>query len=269
VEYPAVPDFKTILIQQDGGVLTITLNRPKANALNGLVAEELMEVLKKAAKDNSIRSLVLTGANRFFSAGQDLSDLATLHKPDGMTSLRDHLRRTYNRVVLQMRKLEKPILGAINGPVAGAAMGIVLSTDLRIAAESARFIFAFTNIGLAADSGVSILLPMLVGLTKATEIAFLEQPLSARQALAYGLINRVVADDELDAAAADQAATLAAGPTKAIGLTKRAFNRALLPSLEGVLDYEAYLQEIATHSDDHSEGLSAFFEKRSPQFRGT
>jgi 2-(1,2-epoxy-1,2-dihydrophenyl)acetyl-CoA isomerase len=264
-----VSDFKTVLIQQDGGVLTITLNRPKANALNGLVAEELMEVLKKAAKDDSIRSLVLTGAGRFFSAGQDLADLATLHKPDGMTSLRDHLKRSYNRVVLQMRKLEKPIVGAINGPVAGAAMGIVLSTDLRIAAESARFLFAFTNIGLAADSGASLLLPLLVGLTRATEIAFLDQPLSADQALAYGLINRVVPDDELEAAAAELAATLAAGPTKAIGLTKRAFNRALLPSLESVLDYEAYLQEIATHFEDHAEGISAFFDKRSPAFQGT
>jgi 2-(1,2-epoxy-1,2-dihydrophenyl)acetyl-CoA isomerase len=167
-----------------------------------------------------------------------------------------------------MRSLEKPIIGAINGPAAGAALGIALACDLRLAAESAVFVFGFTGIGLTTDSGTSLTLPALIGLARANYMAFTNEPLSAQQALEYGLVNKVVAADQLKAEALDLAERLAEGPTKAIGLTKRAFNHSILASLEAALEYEAHLQEIAGQSSDHKEGLAAFLEKRAAQFTG-
>jgi 2-(1,2-epoxy-1,2-dihydrophenyl)acetyl-CoA isomerase len=169
---------------------------------------------------------------------------------------------------MQMRGLEKPILGAINGPVAGAAMGIALATDLRIAAKSARFVFGFTGIGLTADSGLALTLPLLMGLGRALEMAFTNEPLSAQQALEYGLVNRVVLDETFAEDTADWASTLANGPTRSIALTKRAFNQAMLPRLADVLTYEAYLQQVACRTEDHAEGVAAFMDKRLPKFTG-
>lgn len=258
-------EYQNLLTEEVGGVLTIRLNRPKANAFDGVMVDELLKILKRAAADDEIRCLVLTGAGRVFSAGQDVGIIA---ERQGAISFRQHLQQTYNRVILRMRRLEKPIVGAINGAAAGAGLGVALATDLRVAAESARFVFGFTGIGLSADSGTSLILPLLVGLTKATEMAFTNAPLAADQALAYGLVNRVVPDSELAAAAAEMAASLASGPTRALGLTKRAFNRAILEGLEQTLDYEAYLQNIASQTEDHREGVRAFMEKRPSDFRG-
>ncbi len=256
---------KLVRVTRQGPVLVLTLDHPKANALTEGMAFELVNALQQAGEDQEIRALILTGEGRIFSAGQDLADLA---KGPLEFSLRHHLARSYNRVVLALRALEKPVLGAINGPVAGAALGIVLATDMRLAAESARFIFGFTGIALAADSGTSLLLPLMMGLGRAAEMAFFNRPLSARQALEAGLVNRVVADEALLEEAMAWARELAAMPTAAIGLTKAAFNRALMPHLSQVLDYEAQLQEIAARGEDHHEGVQAFFEKRKPVFRG-
>ena len=258
-------EYEYIITEQSNGVLSIVLNRPKANAFNQQMVDELLQTLKYAASEASIRCLVLTGRGRFFSAGQDVSDVAAEIET---ISYRHHLEHTFNRIVRHMRKLEKPIIGAINGPVAGASLGIALATDVRWAAQSASFVFGFTGIGLTADAGTSLTIPLLIGMSRAMEMAFTNQPLSAEQALEYGLISRVVPDEEFHGAVDELAASLAAGPTRALGLTKRAFNRALLSGLDDVLDYEAFMQEIAGRTEDHKEGVAAFIEKRPPNFKG-
>ncbi|HEX9680662.1 MAG TPA: enoyl-CoA hydratase-related protein [Anaerolineales bacterium] len=258
-------EYEFLRVEQSGGVLTLTLDRPKANAFHTPMIDEFLEALKKAGAETSVRCLVLTGAGSVFSAGQDVGAFA---EAAGRVSFREHLSRTYNRVIVRMRELEKPIVGAINGAAAGAGLGIALATDVRIAARRARFFFGFTGIGLTADSGTSLTLPLLVGLARASEIAFTNAAVSAEAALAYGLVNRVAEDGELAAAAADLAGEIARGPTRALGLTKRAFNRAHLAGLDTVLKYEGLLQEIAGGTEDHREGVAAFLEKRPPVYQG-
>jgi 2-(1,2-epoxy-1,2-dihydrophenyl)acetyl-CoA isomerase len=257
-------DDPILLSHQDGGVLRLTLNRPKANAFDEVLIQALFEALRRAESDGSVRCLILTGAGRVFSAGQDVNALASGER----VSFRRHLERTYNRLIRQMRLLEKPILGAINGAAAGAGLGVALATDIRIAARSARFVFGFTGIGLTGDSGTSLTLPLLIGLARASEMAFTNDPISAEQALAYGLVNHVVDDDALVAEANRLASRIAAGAPQAIAFTKRAFNRTALAGLEAALDYEAYLQEAAGRTEDHREGVRAFLEKRDAQFKG-
>jgi 2-(1,2-epoxy-1,2-dihydrophenyl)acetyl-CoA isomerase len=257
--------FEFLEIEQSEGVLLARLNRPKANAFHNAMIEEWLQVLKQAAGDPAVRCLLLTGAGRFFCAGQDVSALG---QDGGQVSFRLHLQRTYNRVILRMRQLEKPILAAVNGPAVGAGLGLALAADLRLAAESASFIYGFTGIGLTADSATSLMLPLLIGLGRASEVAFTNRPIPAEQALAWGLVNRVVPDEALLTEAQALAAELAAGPTRALGLSKRAFNRNVLGDLEAVLDYEAYLQELAGRTEDHRSSLAAFLEKRQPEFHG-
>lgn len=261
-----MPGDASLLSEQNGGVLTLTLNRPKANAFDQSLVDALLDALRRAEAEASVRSIVLTGAGSVFSAGQDVTALGAV---DGQVSFRHHLERTYNRLILRVRRLEKPVVGAINGAAAGAGLGLALAADIRLAARSARFVFGFTGIGLTTDSATSLMLPLLIGLARASEVAFTNGPVSAEQALSYGLVNRVVDDADLAAEAAKLAAQLAAGPTRALGLTKRAFNHALLPHLEDVLDYEAHLQEAAGRTADHREGVKAFLEKRKPEFKGS
>lgn len=257
--------YEKLWTKQAGSVMTITLNRPKANAFDFQMTDELLDALRRAAADRTIRCLILTGSGRSFSAGQDV---VVMRQEGKTTSYRQHLEQTFNRIVLLIRQMEKPVIGAINGAAAGAGLGIALATDLRIAAESARFVFGFTILGLAGDSGVSLFLPALVGLARATELAFTNTPLTAQQALAFGLVNQVVPDEQLMSAASDLAIALANGPTQALALSKRAFNVAALPDLEAVLHYEGFMQEIASRTADHQEGIAAFLEKRPPSFRG-
>jgi 2-(1,2-epoxy-1,2-dihydrophenyl)acetyl-CoA isomerase len=255
-------DNETIITKLEKGVLSITLNRPKANAFNLEMIDAVSGALKQAARDSQVRCVLLSGKGNVFSAGQDVKDF----RERGDVSFRWHLQRTYNPLVLQIRRLEKPVLAAVNGAAAGAALGIVLACDLRIAADSARFVVGFLGIGLSMDSAVSLLLPSLVGLGRAAEYAFTNQPISAEQALAWGLVNRVVPAGELEQQAAEWAASLAEGPVHAMGLAKRAFNKAVLGSLEDVLDYEAHNQDIAGRGAEHHEGVSAFLEKRTPKY---
>lgn len=252
-----------INLDQSDGVLTAALNHPKANAFNDALIEELLSVLKTADRDEEVRCLVLTGTGRFFSAGQDV----TVFEP-GEVSFRKHLHRTYNRVITKMRGLEKPIIGAINGPAVGAGLGVALATDLRVAAESASFIYGFVGIGLSADSGTSLTMPLLIGLARSVEMAFTNRAVSAQEAMEWGLVNQVVPDDQLMDTVGELANKLAHGPTRAYGLSKRAINRATLALLKDALEYEAELQEIAGRTEDHAEGLGAFLEKREPKFRG-
>jgi len=258
--------YTTLLTDLSDNVFTITLNRPDVlNAFNDQQAEELQDALKKAERDEAARCIILTGAGKGFCAGQDLN--AVRDREADMT-FRKHLQHTYNPIVSKMRALEKPIIGAINGAAAGAGFGLALACDLRYAADTAKFRMAFSGIALAPDSGTSFFLPRLIGYARAYEVAITNAPITAEQALAWGLVNAVHPVDQLITATREAALKLAHGPTKAFGLTKRAMNRAFQLNIDEALDYEAHLQEIAGKSTDYKEGVTAFLEKRAPQFSG-
>jgi 2-(1,2-epoxy-1,2-dihydrophenyl)acetyl-CoA isomerase len=253
---------KELLVETHEGVMTIRIDRPKVNAFTTDLVRNMLEVFRQAERDEQVRVVVLGGKGGVFSAGQDLTEVKRAED----TSFRYHLQRTYNPLVLQIRRLEKPVLASINGAVSGAAFGVVLACDLRIAAENARFVVGFLGIGLAPDSAISLLLPATVGLGRAAEFAFTNTTVDAQQALALGLVNRVVPAGELDDQTMALASALARGPIHAMGLTKRAFNKAVLPHLEQVLDYEAHIQDIAGRGEEHKEGVSAFLEKRPASY---
>ena len=261
--------YETILTETADGVLTITLNRPDVlNAVTDTMLKELQEILRSAERDAAVRCLVLTGAGRGFCAGQDLNASLMREEDEPRQSVGEHLRQGYNPIVRRIRTIEKPVIAAVNGVAAGAGASLTLACDLRIASESASFVQAFVKIGLVPDSGGTFFLPMLAGFGKAAELAFTGDRLSAEEALRLGLVNRVVPAETLMAETHTLAARLAALPTRAIGLTKRAFNKTMLPTLEAMLDYEADIQEIASRTRDYTEGVSAFRERRQPNFTG-
>ena len=253
---------ETLRSELSQGVLTLTIDRPKVNAFNLELVGALQKALREAGRDTQVRCVLLTGSGSVFSSGQDITEIAQARG----TSFRGHLQQTYNPLILQIRRLEKPVLAGINGVTAGAGLGVALACDLRIASDTARFVVGFGGIGLAPDSGVSLFLPALIGLGRAAEFAFNNEPISAEQALAWGLINRLAPAAELPAAALAWAQALAQGPVQAMSLAKRAFNKAIYPNLEQVLDYEGHLQEIAAAGSEHREGAQAFLEKRKPKF---
>lgn len=258
-------DYETILYALDGGVLIITLNRPDVlNAFNRKMGDEVQDALKKAERDPEVRCIVFTGAGRAFSSGEDLK----ARQAEGITGFGATLRERYNPIVLKMRNMEKPIIGSINGAAAGAGLSLALACDLRVASEKASFIEVFVRVGLVPDSGASFLLPRLVGLGKALEMAFTGDAVDAAEAYRVGLVNTVVPPDQLESATRELASRLAKGPTKAIGLAKRNMNRALDAEMLSVLEYEVHAQEAAGSSADYKEGLSAFLEKRTPNFTG-
>jgi 2-(1,2-epoxy-1,2-dihydrophenyl)acetyl-CoA isomerase len=253
---------ETIHTNFKDGVFIITLDRPKVNALNLEMVNQLQRAFKEASQNSQTRVVLLRGAGDTFSGGQDVYEILEAQGE----SYRKHMLETYNPLVLQIRQLNLPVLAEIRGTVAGAALGLILACDLRIASEDARFVVGFLGIGLAPDSAVSLFLPALIGLGRATEAAFSNQPITAQQALSWGLVNRVVPSDILETSAFSLAKALALGPIHAMGLTKRDFNKAIYPHLEQLLDYEAHIQEIARLGAEHKEGVSAFVEKRTPRF---
>ena len=252
-----------ILKERQDGVLVLTLNRPeKLNAITGELLDALYAALKEGEEDREVRALLLTGAGRAFSAGQDLTEFGD-RKPD----YEAHLRR-YNRVVEALSGLEKPLGVAVNGVAAGAGMSLALWGDLRLAAVGASFTTAFVRIGLVPDSGLSVLLPRLVGLAKAQELLLLSPRLSAEEALALGLVHRVVPAEKLMEEALSLAKELAQGPTRAYALTKKLLLETYRLSLTEALALEAVLQGQAGQTQDHEEGVRAFREKRPPRFQG-
>lgn len=256
-------DSEYVLTNLNERVFTIRLNRPKVNAFNLEMISALQSAFKQAEREAQVRCVVLTGSGHVFSAGQDIRDF----DQEKEVAFRYHLLHTYNPLVLQIRRLEKPVLAAINGAVSGAALGLALACDLRIASVNARFIVGFLGIGLAPDAAVSLFLPATIGLGRAAEFAFSNHPISAEKALEWGLVNRLVPDDQLEQQAGEWAYQLAQGPVHAMGLAKRNFNKAIYPHLEEVLDYEAHTQQIAGTRPEHREGVQAFTEKRQPRYQ--
>jgi len=255
----------TLLTTLEAATLTISFNRPeRANALNFEMIAALRAALEQAATNSQIRCVVLTGAGASFCAGHDITEMLAVHGQD--ISYREHLEETYNPLILQIRRVEKPVFAAVNGPVAGAGLGVALACDLRVASETALFTVGFSGIGLVPDSAVSLLLPALIGLGRATEFTFTNRPINSVQALEWGMVNQVVPEHRLAGTVAKLAAELAAGPTGAFGLTKRLFNQNVLPNLEEALEFEGELQEVASRSKEHVEGVKAFLEKRKPSF---
>ena len=250
--------------QRDGGVLTITLNRPDVlNAFNAAMHEALRAALEEAA-DDAVRAVVLTGAGRGFCVGQDLTEFR--ESPGDIGS---RLRENYHPNVLAIRRLEKPVLAAVNGAAAGAGLSIACACDLRIAADSASFVPAFINIGLVPDSGGTYFITRLLGYARAFEWMTSGRKVTAAEAHAWGLVSEVVAADALAGRAAELAAEYAARPTRGVEMTKRLFSQALENTLEEQLELEAELQTSATQTDDFSEGVAAFLEKRDPKFTGS
>jgi 2-(1,2-epoxy-1,2-dihydrophenyl)acetyl-CoA isomerase len=252
----------TILAAPQPGFVILTLNRPeRANSFNLEMVTELRKALADAEQNPSAQCVVLTGFGDVFSAGQDISEM----KQGELISYREHLNATYNPLVLQIRGMGKPVIAAVNGPCAGAAFGVALACDLRLAKSSAYFVVGFGGIALAPDSGVSLLLPVYIGLGRAQEYYYSNKPINAQQALAWGLVNQV-GDADFDSLVMKVASGLASGPTGAFALAKKAFNRAVLPNLEDALNYEGILQDEAGKSDEHREGVAAFLGKRPPKF---
>lgn len=259
----------TTLTAQEAGVLTVTFNRPDVlNAFNDQLCGEVRDALRRAERDATVRCVVLTGSGRGFSAGQDLGAFKERDQTPGAHSIRRHLQTTYNDLVMRMRALEKPIVAGINGVAAGVGFSLALACDIRVAADNAVFTTGFSRIGLIPDGGMSFMLPLLVGLGRAADLAFTSDRIDAAEAHRLGLVSRVVPADQLPEATQALARHLAEMPTRALGLTKRAFNQALLPQLEAWLDYEAHLQEIAGRTSDYREGVTAFLEKRKATFTG-
>lgn len=258
-----------LLVEQKEAVRIITLNRPdKLNSFNDELTFKLQDALKEAEKDDNTRAIILTGGGRGFCAGQDLQSRSISQESGQRPSLGDSIRRRYNPIIIRIRRLEKPVIAAINGVAAGAGASVTFACDFRIAADTASFIQSFTKVGLIPDSGSTFLLPRLIGLTRALDLMYSADKLEAKEALELGLVNKVVPADQVIRESLELAEKLAKGPTKAFGLTKRAVNRAIFADLEELLDYEASLQEIAGRSDDFQEGVKAFVEKRQPVYSG-
>lgn len=260
---------ETLIVGDEDQVRTLTLNRPdKYNALSTDLLKALSKAVRAAAKDKSVRCVVITGAGKAFCSGQDLAEVADRYQSDKPIELGGHLRKLYNPIIQSIRSMEKPVIAAVNGVAAGAGASLALACDMRIAAEGAGFIQAFINVGLVPDSGSTFMLPRLVGVSRAFEIACTGRKVGAEEAMRIGMVNEVVAASELQTTVAQRAKRLAELPPKGIGLTKRALNQSWFNDLPTQLDYEAMLQTTAGRTQDHREGVAAFIEKRSPTFTG-
>jgi 2-(1,2-epoxy-1,2-dihydrophenyl)acetyl-CoA isomerase len=252
-----------VLTSRRGAVLTITLNRPDVyNAINRALHDGLAAALREAA-DPEVRAVVLTGAGRGFCSGQDLREFSEL--PGGV---RDALEQTYHPNVRAIRALEKPVIAAINGPVAGAGLSLACACDVRVASSDATFVPGFIGIGLVPDAGSTWFIHRLLGFSRAFEWMVSNRRLSADEALIWGLVSEEVPAERFSKRVEELADWYAALPTRAVAMTKQLFEHAYTASLDEQLELEAALQQAATQTEDFGEGVQAFLEKRLPGFKG-
>ena len=259
-------DYNSIKYSVREGIATICLNRPDVfNAFNEEQSFEMQSALKAVKRDDNVRVLVVTGEGRAFCSGQDLKSIAGSKN----RSLSESLYKRYNPMIKALRNLEKPIICRLNGVAAGAGASLAFACDFIVASEKSSFVEAFVGVGLVLDSGSSYFLPRLVGTQRAFEMATMGNKIKAQQAFEWGMVNRLVPHEELDQTVEEIAKYYSNAPTKAIGMMKKMLNKSSTSTLEDMLQYEAYCQEIAGRSSDYKEGVSAFNDKRKPQFKGS
>lgn len=254
--------FDDLLVAQTGAVATITLNRPdKLNSFTAALHADLLDVLRTADGDDSVRCIVITGAGKGFCAGQDLGDL-------DLNNLQDVIEKQYNPLIKTIAGLQKPIVACVNGVAAGAGANMALNCDMVVAARSARFIQSFSQIGLVPDGGGSWVLPRLVGQAKAMALVMTAEPVMADDAEAMGMIYKVVDDADLQTTTHALATTLAALPTTALALTRNMIRQSSTNTLEAQLNVERDYQAAASNTADFKEGVDAFLNKRKPVYTG-
>ena len=260
--------YETVDVNRDGAAVKIALNRPeRMNAWSDGLSQDLLAVLREVAADETVRAVMLTGNGRAFCSGADLkdgADDAVAGKLDTYTTL----TRWYHPIVTTIREMPKPVLTAVNGPAAGAGLSLALAGDLVVAAESAYFMLAFVGIGLVPDGGASLFVPSRVGFARAAEMAMLGERVSAAKAVDWGLINSAWPDAEFAATADALLARLAAGPTRSYAGSKRELNHWMYDRMAAHLELEASIQGELAASADFVEGVSAFLQKRPPEFGG-
>jgi 2-(1,2-epoxy-1,2-dihydrophenyl)acetyl-CoA isomerase len=264
----AVSAYETIAIHRRGSAAIVELNRPETmNAWNRPLGEDLLGAVRAVGGDDEIRAVMVTGAGRGFSSGADLK-AGFEPTPEGHPDVLTTLRERYHPIILGLRAMPKPVIAAVNGPAVGIGCSLALACDIVLAAESAYFLLAFVNIGLVPDGGSSAFVPARVGQARAAEMAMLGERVPAPRALEWGLVNRVLPDEELRPGAEELLERMAAGPTRSYVGSKRQLNAWIYPGLEEQLELEARLQQDQAASPDFVEGVTAFVEKRAARFAG-
>ncbi len=258
--------YETILFSQEGAVATVALNRPEAmNAINLKMGEELVDCMERCVENPSVRAVILTGRGRAFFAGADLRQVKD-NLGDAPNFLKQ-LIRYLHPAVSAIRSMPKPVICAVNGVAAGAGFSLALTCDIVIAAESSRFTMAYVNIGLNPDGSSTFFLPRLVGLQRASYLFLTGDLVDARKGMELGFVNQVVKDEELMSVTNTLATKLAAGPTLAMGRAKELINRSLTESLETQMEHENRAIAASAATEDFKEGVSAFLEKRQPDYK--
>jgi 2-(1,2-epoxy-1,2-dihydrophenyl)acetyl-CoA isomerase len=263
-------EFETVNVFLKDGAATVELNRPQAlNAWNTQLGLDLLAAVTLLTEDERVRAIVIRGAGRAFSSGADLKDISGGETTaDGRPDVYKTLTERYHPIMTAIREAEKPVIASVNGPAVGIGCSLALCCDLILASESAYFLLAFVNIGLVPDGGSSLFVPSRIGIARATEMAMLGERISSGQALQWGLINRVFADEQLLEETDALASRLASGATRSYAGTKRQLNNWLYPRMAEQLELEAQIQREMASSDDFLEGAMAFLEKRPPRFSG-
>lgn len=260
--------YETLRYELTDGVAVVTLDQSASlNAFSTPMQRELAALIASTAEDASVRALVLTGAGRAFCAGGDIREMERAEQPSTLDG-RNNLRRMLTTVLMPLLRLEKPVIAAVNGAAVGAGMNLALAADITLAAESAKFSQAFVKVGLVPDTGGLYLLTRLIGMSRAKELCFTGRTIGAAEALALGLVNRVLPAADLMPAALELANELARGATAAIGLTKSLLHMATTSTLDEMAEFEAYAIAVMLSTEDHREGIRAFREKRPPVFIG-
>lgn len=266
------PDIQleSVNVLVEDGAATIELNRPRAlNAWNRQLGEDLLAALARVEDDEAVRAVRITGAGRAFSSGADLRDISGDDlTPEGRPNVYGALTERYHPIMHAIREMGKPVVAAVNGGAVGIGCSLALCCDLAVAAESAYFLLAFVNIGLVPDGGSSLFVPTRVGMARAAEMAMLGERVSAKQALEWGLVNRVFCDEDFARESSALTKRLADGPTRSYAASKRLLNEQLYPNMSEQLELEATLQQEMAGSEDFLEGVGAFLAKRPANFSG-